>query len=1048
MESKGSVAPSSSNNPKQGPKSFVRRDHLRSNEKYAQSKWERLRAFEANADPSREKFYVTFPYPYMNGRLHLGHAFSVTKAEFAARFQRMMGKNVLFPFGFHCTGMPIQAAANKLKEEIESFGFPPLFDDELEEVANLAVQSVKQPDEQDVIASKSKGKKSKLINKGLTGAKVRQYDIMRKMVDEAQVPLFVDPLYWLEYFPPLGVADLKSFGLSVDWRRSFITTSVNPCYDAFVQWQFNQLNEKKKIQSGFRPNVYSPKDKQVCADHDRSSGEGVVPQEYTIIKLEVVFPENEKYSFANNFQGRKVFLAAATLRPETMYGQTNCFVLPEGDYGAFLFKNDEILIMSERSAIGLAHQGYSLEWGKVIHLRSFKGFELLGLPLIAPLSKYDFIYTLPLITISMGKGTGIVTSVPSDAPDDYIALKELKEKPLWREKFGIESSMVEQFHVVPIIDIPGFGTSAAVALCEEMHVKSTKDTDKLKAIKDQVYLKGYYEGVILVGECAGMKVCDAKPIIRSKLLSQGLAIAYFEPESTVISRSGEECIVALTDQWYLAYGDAAWKETILRHVNSPDFNSFSSNTKDAFNGAIEWLKEWACSREFGLGTKLPWDKKWVIDSLSDSTIYMAYYTIANFIHGQVENMKGLSLPCQLDPQVFTDDVFSYIFLDKPLPEKFRHHEDILSKMRCEFRYWYPMDLRVSAKDLIANHLTMCLYNHAAVWDESPSMWPRMMFCNGHIMVDAEKMSKSKGNFLMMQECIEEYSSDATRFALADAGDGLEDANFDRSVANQAVSYLFVEEEWILSTLEEINAGKLRDDEQYLMDQSFRNEVDYLIEQTKFHFNNMNFREGLHRCWYDMIIARDFYRDWCLRTSVSMNKGCVQHFITSLVLMMQPICPHWSECLYEKVFSKEGTVCAALWPITGKYDAALRGKYIFFKSFVKNMKQSAAKKQIKGASVFIARTYDSNKIAVLQYMQEYYQNCGGKFESSFVKDLKQFIETRGELNSDTKRLMQFGSFMRSEVDERGFEALNITIPFDQKGIIEVCNIYFFVLLFVF
>jgi leucyl-tRNA synthetase len=61
----------------------------------------------------------------MNGRLHLGHAFTITKAEFAARFNRLMGRNTLFPFAFHCTGMPIQAAANKIKREIETYGNPP-----------------------------------------------------------------------------------------------------------------------------------------------------------------------------------------------------------------------------------------------------------------------------------------------------------------------------------------------------------------------------------------------------------------------------------------------------------------------------------------------------------------------------------------------------------------------------------------------------------------------------------------------------------------------------------------------------------------------------------------------------------------------------------------------------------------------------------------------------------------------------------------------------------------------------------------------------------
>ena len=53
----------------------------------------------------------------------------------------------------------------------------------------------------------------------------------------------------------------------------------------------------------------------------------------------------------------------------------------------------------------------------------------------------------------------------------------------------------------------------------------------------------------------------------------------------------------------------------------------------------DWLEEWACSRLFGLGTQLPWDKEWVIESLSDSTIYMAYYTIAHYFQGK-DNLDG------------------------------------------------------------------------------------------------------------------------------------------------------------------------------------------------------------------------------------------------------------------------------------------------------------------------------------------------------------------------------------------------------------------------
>lgn len=56
------------------------------------------------------KWLGTFPFPYMNGSLHLGHAFTISKIEFGAGYQRMLGKRALFPHGFHCTGMPIKVS--------------------------------------------------------------------------------------------------------------------------------------------------------------------------------------------------------------------------------------------------------------------------------------------------------------------------------------------------------------------------------------------------------------------------------------------------------------------------------------------------------------------------------------------------------------------------------------------------------------------------------------------------------------------------------------------------------------------------------------------------------------------------------------------------------------------------------------------------------------------------------------------------------------------------------------------------------------------------
>ena len=104
-------------------KGTAKRDFLRENEIAVQRMWAEHKAFEADPDDTKESFIVTFPYPYSNGHLHIGHAFSLTKAVFRAQYERHQGKNVLFPFAFHCTGMPIQAVSTVLRFKSLSFSF-------------------------------------------------------------------------------------------------------------------------------------------------------------------------------------------------------------------------------------------------------------------------------------------------------------------------------------------------------------------------------------------------------------------------------------------------------------------------------------------------------------------------------------------------------------------------------------------------------------------------------------------------------------------------------------------------------------------------------------------------------------------------------------------------------------------------------------------------------------------------------------------------------------------------------------------------------------
>jgi len=138
-------------------------------------------------------------------------------------------------------------------------------------------------------------------------------------------------------------------------------------------------------------------------------------------------------------------------------------------------------------------------------------------------------------------------------------------------------------------------------------------------------------------------------------------------------------------------------------------------------------------------------------------------------------------PLGISADQMTDEIWEYVFCNGPFPEPSPLPKEKADALKHEFNYFYPLDIRSSAKDLVPNHLTFCLYNHAALFPEDK--WPRSMRTNGHLMLNGDKMSKSTGNSLTLKEAIDKFGADATRLALADAGDGLEDANFEEKSAN-------------------------------------------------------------------------------------------------------------------------------------------------------------------------------------------------------------------------------------------------------------------------
>jgi leucyl-tRNA synthetase len=840
--------------------SSKRKDYLSIIEKEIQKKWEENKTFECThergwesksswEDKNKTKYLATFPYAYMNGKLHLGHIYSMTKGEVMVRFQRLMGKNAMFPYAFHCTGMPIAAAANKVKREVEG--------------ENLG--------------------------------SISQIKILKSLdVPDELIPKFANPTTWLEYFPPLAQQDLKNLGMAIDWSRTFITTDRHRYYDKFVEWNFLKLKKEGKIKFGKHPTIYSALLNQPIADHDRSKGEGVSPQEFTLIKMEL--REKIPNSILQIVKDKKVFLVAATLRPETVYGQTNCFVHPEGNYDLIEMQNEEFFICSSHSAKNMAYQGLTKLDKKAESLATIRGYELIGTKVHAPFSFYPEVPVLPMVSILMDKGTGIVTSVPSDSPDDWIAVCDCRKENS-KKKYALSEELLK-FEPVKIIDIPEYGSLTAVTLVEKLKINSQNDRVKLDEAKKISYTKGFYEGTFLVEPYKGMKVHEVKEKVVKDLLEKGLGLTYYEPEDEVVSRSGDVCVVSLVDQWMINYGETQWKQKVKSHVESV-LETYNSALKNAFLEGVDWLKEWGCSRTFGVGSYIPWDKKYLIESLSDSTIYMAYYTISNYLS---RDLYGDQSYCGIQPEDLSEDVLDYIFLESPMPEVSKIPQDLLKEMKESFNYWYPMDFRCSGKDLIKNHLLMCLYNHAAIWKDEKFM-PKSIFCNGYVLVDGQKMSKNLGNFYTIADLIKKYGADASKIALCDAGDTLDDANFSTKTADASVHRIFIFSNFVEKFFADHKLSSTyvnKDELVSIYDKVFFSQIHYLSHQTKGHYEKMKFRNVIKDAFYGMLSAKDEYINNVPETE--WNIPLIGKFIETFLLICSPIIPHVTDYLYTRFFN--------------------------------------------------------------------------------------------------------------------------------------------------
>ncbi len=827
-------------------------------------KWDEQKIFNIDPDFSKKKYFITVAYPYPNSPQHIGHGRTYTLADVHARYMRMKGYNVLFPMGFHYTGTPILAMSRRIaagdKELLETF----------QNTYHVAKDTIKS---------------------------------------------FVEPIKIASYFHNEIKLGMKEMGYSIDWRREF--TTIDKLYSKFISWQFNTLRNKGLIVQGSHPVGWCPKDQNPVSQHDTIGDVEPDFNEYTLIKFKL----DDGY-----------IVPTATLRPETIYGVTNLWVNPKVEYVRIHIDNERWIVSKEAARkLEFLNHNVAIE-------SSIYGREIVGKYVEDPVRKVS-IPLYPASFVESNNGTGIVMSVPAHAPYDFQAIEDLKQNISLRNEF-VELKV----DVIPITIIgsedytPDVNNDHPISPAAKMIMKyKIKDQDdpQLEKATNELYSQEYYKGKMLQNtqKYVGMPVSLAKDRIKKEIILSGAADVMFELiNKPVRCRCGTECVVKLlNDQWFLNYGDKKWKN--LAHECLDKMDIIPEEIRQEFNYVIDWLRERACARKSGLGTKLPMDHDWIIESLSDSVIYMSYYILAKYVNNNSifdgDNKLMTNTANDVDVVAIVDNLndsfFDYIFLGKGnashIAVECKISLSLLEEIRNEFSYFYPLDARHSGRDLIQNHLSFFIFNHAAIFRREH--WPKKIVVNGSVLMEGKKMSKSLANIIPLRTAIKDYSADAVRLAMLGSAELLQDADFSfdaikgiRStlddIYNMAINYSTAKLKPGSSLVSSMTASEMKRE---IEDRWLVSRLQNYITDITVSMDKSRVRKALH----DILYMFDQDLQWYKKRINAKNREdsaivlTLSIFLKSRIRMLAPFAPFISEEIWQIIGDESHSIIFAGWP---------------------------------------------------------------------------------------------------------------------------------------
>src|SRR5690242_6637567 len=160
---------------------------------------------------------------------------------------------------------------------------------------------------------------------------------------------------------------------------------------------------------------------------------------------------------------------------------------------------------------------------------------------------------------------------------------------------------------------------------------------------------------------------------------------------------------------------------------------------------------------------------------------MAYYILAKYLVKEWVTFKKF----EKDPDRLTDAFFNYIFLgggsSAIVAKETGVSKRILDAIRNEFVYFYPIDMRHSAKDLVSNHLTFYIFHHTALF--SQDKWPKGIVANGFVLMGGDKMSKSLENIIPLRQAVAKFGADPLRIGTIATAELNQDTDFSETLAS-------------------------------------------------------------------------------------------------------------------------------------------------------------------------------------------------------------------------------------------------------------------------